>query len=180
MKHFNSHKFIRTLAILLVIAGLSIACGNLPQQTQPIIAVPLLPDELTCSFVTTKSPTLITATARDLQVTLETVLFELDAANLLPKGFQQIEELAQVILQTDSYSVLIEGYTDSMGNPVYNQELSELRANTVYNALLINGINSEKIVIRGFGAEDPVATNETEEGRQQNRRVEIKLLNESL
>jgi outer membrane protein OmpA-like peptidoglycan-associated protein len=72
------------------------------------------------------------------------------------------------------YHVQIEGYTDSTGGVEYNQKLSESRAQSVHDYLVQSGLTAERITsTRGFGLNNPVATNNTPEGRQMNRRVEI-------
>ena len=68
---------------------------------------------------------------------------------------------------------MIEGFTDSTGSVEYNQRLSERRAEAVRNVLAGQGIDPRRLMIRGYGVEYPVASNETAEGRQRNRRVEV-------
>jgi OOP family OmpA-OmpF porin len=69
--------------------------------------------------------------------------------------------------------VSIEGHTDSIGTDAYNQKLSERRARTVRDHMVGQGIAADRITTRGFGESKPIASNETAEGRAQNRRVEI-------
>ncbi len=124
------------------------------------------------------APSVGVATERGLQFTLETVLFEFDHTELLPAGYLKLEEFIAVIQSEASRAILIEGHTDNLGEESYNQELSELRAYAVQQALISNGINPERIDAKGLGENNPIANNDTEEGQQQNRRVEITLLNE--
>ncbi len=70
-------------------------------------------------------------------------------------------------------NVMIEGYTDSTGPAQFNKKLSRERAEAVRNALVKDGISPERITIKGYGAEYPVASNKTAAGRQENRRVEV-------
>ena len=72
-------------------------------------------------------------------------------------------------------SILVEGHTDSTGSDNYNQQLSERRANSVKNILAQRGVQDYRINIFGYGKSRPVATNSTPEGRQMNRRVEIRI-----
>jgi outer membrane protein OmpA-like peptidoglycan-associated protein len=75
-------------------------------------------------------------------------------------------------------AITIEGYTDSLGSAAYNRDLSARRAEAVRDFLLQNGIDADRITARGLGEGYPVASNETEAGRQQNRRVNIIITNE--
>ncbi len=182
MKHLNNPKFLKTLIMLLVVTGLNVACVSI-WPVQPLVAAPIPSSpsiEPVEPVATTK--TLGIQTKRGLQFTLEDktiVLFEFDKADLLPEGQKEVEKIAQVIQeQYSSRSIVVEGHTDSIGREEYNQTLSERRANAVREALIASGIKPEKIVARAFGENNPVASNETEEGQQQNRRVEITILNE--
>jgi len=75
---------------------------------------------------------------------------------------------------------LIEGHTDSVGGEDYNLGLSEQRADSVRRALIDDDVSPERITIKGYGERFPVAGNDTPEGRQQNRRVEIVIMNEGV
>jgi outer membrane protein OmpA-like peptidoglycan-associated protein len=112
-------------------------------------------------------------TARGLVVTLDDVLFEVDEATLKPGGITQLERLAGLLQEAGAESVLVEGHTDSQGSESYNSRLSQERAAAVRDALITGGVPAEMIRARGLGESYPVATNTTEAGRQQNRRVEI-------
>lgn len=113
--------------------------------------------------------------ARGLIVSLSDVLFDFNKASLKPGARERLAKLAGVLLAyPGSYQMEIEGHTDSVGSDNYNQKLSEDRAASVRAYLLESGIVADKITaVRGFGKAQPVATNDTPEGRQQNRRVEI-------
>ncbi len=89
-----------------------------------------------------------------------------------------IETLAQARLLMRTIPELkayVVGYTDSLGDPNYNQHLSELRADIVKSYLIGNGVKAEKIYSKGLGSRNPIKSNQTPEGRIQNRRVEILL-----
>lgn len=105
----------------------------------------------------------------------ETVLFDFDKANIKPTAENTLREVAQSIEQRyGEGEIRIYGHTDKIGSPTYNKELAEERARAVKQWLVQHGnINDSKISIHPVGQEEPVATNETAEGRQQNRRVEI-------
>lgn len=117
-------------------------------------------------------------TNRGLVLTLGDVLFETGKARLLSGATRAIEKLAHFLSQNPERKVLIEGHTDNVGSVTYNLDLSLRRAEAVEKALQNAGIEQERIVIKGYGEQYPVAANTTAVGRQQNRRVEIVILNE--
>jgi len=77
---------------------------------------------------------------------------------------------------TPSLRIEISGHTDNVGSASYNQKLSESRAKAVVDYLLKKGVDASRLEYKGYGFEQPVASNKTEEGRQQNRRTEFKIL----
>jgi OOP family OmpA-OmpF porin len=105
------------------------------------------------------------------------VLFDFDKFDLKPEAREELERVAQKIQHYPSGRIVISGHTDNVGSTEYNQELSEKRAASVqdYFANLI-GTENYRFESRGYGESSPVDTNETEEGREQNRRVEILIL----
>ncbi|MDE2388752.1 MAG: DUF4398 and OmpA-like domain-containing protein [Betaproteobacteria bacterium] len=118
-------------------------------------------------------------TDRGMVITLHDVLFRTNKAQLESGGLRTVYKLADFLKQYPERTVLIEGHTDSTGSDSYNQELSERRANAVRMALLDNGVSNDRIAARGYGKAYPVASNDTAENRQLNRRVEIVLSNEN-
>jgi len=86
---------------------------------------------------------------------------------------EKLAKISGIVLAHPSLKLEVEGHTDSVGSDEYNQRLSENRANSVRDFLIREGINSSSIAARGFGESQPVATNDTAAGRQQNRRVEL-------
>jgi OOP family OmpA-OmpF porin len=118
-------------------------------------------------------------TERGLVMTLqEGVLFEYDRAELKPGAMRNLEPLLTFLREHPDRALLIEGYTDSTGSDSYNIELSQRRAEAVRSFLVSNGISADRVLARGYGESYPVTTNETEAGRQQNRRVEIVIAHE--
>ncbi|HWQ34101.1 MAG TPA: OmpA family protein, partial [Blastocatellia bacterium] len=113
--------------------------------------------------------------ARGLIVNLSDVLFDFNKATLKPGAKEKLSKLAGVLLAyPGNVRMEIEGHTDSVGSHEYNQKLSEARAGSVRDYLVQAGVPAEKITaVRGLGETKPVATNDTEAGRQMNRRVEI-------
>jgi outer membrane protein OmpA-like peptidoglycan-associated protein len=99
------------------------------------------------------------------------VLFDFNKANLTPASIKSIEELATVLKKYPDTDVLIEGHTDSKGSDNYNLSLSEKRAVAVSSYLREKDINLNRLRTVGYGENQPVATNDTDEGRSQNRRV---------
>ena len=110
----------------------------------------------------------------ELVVTLhEKILFDVNEYTLKPGGQDNIARIADILMQYPDFLIVVEGHTDSTGSETYNQWLSEKRAETVADALTARGVNPGRVQMMGYGEMRPVATNETAEGRQQNRRVEI-------
>lgn len=117
-----------------------------------------------------------------IKVTFDSgILFNFDSAELTPSAEKNIENLASTLKEYEDTNILIEGHTDSKGSDKYNQNLSEERAESVAEALAELGIRNVRINEIGYGENQPVADNSTDEGRQQNRRVEVAIFaNEEL
>jgi outer membrane protein OmpA-like peptidoglycan-associated protein len=112
-------------------------------------------------------------TKRGLVLTLGDVLFDVDKADLKPGGEKAASKLAHFLKEYPKRQVLIEGYTDNTGSEDYNLKLSKHRAKSVKQAIVNDGIASNRINTIGYGEQYPVATNNTSAGRQRNRRVEV-------
>jgi outer membrane protein OmpA-like peptidoglycan-associated protein len=119
------------------------------------------------------------ATARGLVITLENVLFDVDRSTLIARGMHRVNQLAAVLNEFPQRNALVEGFTDSTGSAVHNLVLSGERADAVRSALMRQGIAMERVSARGYGETSPVASNDSAEGRQLNRRVEIVLSDDS-
>jgi outer membrane protein OmpA-like peptidoglycan-associated protein len=117
-------------------------------------------------------------TDRGAVLTLGDILFATDKADLMPGAMRSIDNLSAFLQKYPDRQVLIEGYTDSTGDEEYNIRLSQHRADAVRNALIFKGISPNRIVANGYGEDYPVADNTSSAGRQQNRRVEIVILEE--
>jgi len=104
---------------------------------------------------------------------LEEVLFDFDKYNIKPQFYYFLDEAAVVFEKNPGLRVRIEGHTDNIGTAAYNKKLSLRRAKAVMEYLIKKGIPKESLSIEGFGFTRPIATNETEEGRALNRRVEL-------
>lgn len=103
----------------------------------------------------------------------EQVLFSYDSSALTPAGSAKIGEIAAVLREYPDSDVFIMGYTSSDGDDSYNTQLSQRRADSVKNTLIANQVAPSRITSLGMGSSNPIASNETEAGRSQNRRVEI-------
>jgi len=121
-----------------------------------------------------------TQTERGIVLTMGDVLFAFDKATLSLQAFRNVDKLAVFLKKHPNRSVLIEGYTDNVGSDAYNLDLSEKRADAVKNALVAKGVGEERITTKGYGKKYPVASNNTSDGRQLNRRVEVVVLNEGV
>jgi outer membrane protein OmpA-like peptidoglycan-associated protein len=114
-----------------------------------------------------------TDSARGLIVSMTGLLFETGKSTLVPNVRENLARVAGILLGHPGLELEVEGHTDSVGSDPMNQTLSENRAAAVRQYLLAQGVPQDSIVSRGFGKTKPVATNDTAEGKAQNRRVEI-------
>lgn len=116
-------------------------------------------------------------TERGLVLTLDSILFEVNEAELKPGAQRQLSDIAAFLNEYPDRNIVVEGFTDSTGNAEYNQELSQQRAQAVRDVLANYGVSPDRVITRGYGQQFPVASNDSEVGRQQNRRVEIIIAN---
>ena len=119
-------------------------------------------------------------TARGLIVNLSDVLFDTGSAVLKPGAREKLARVAGILLTHPELKLQVEGHADSVGGADLNQRLSESRAESVRTYLVSQGLASNGVATRGFGDTQPVASNETASGRQQNRRVELIVAGESI
>ena len=115
-------------------------------------------------------------TSRGVMVNLPSVNFEFDSADLTRDGRSKVDQIANIIKRdAPNRRITVEGHAsrESAAAEAYNQRLSERRANTVADSLERNGVNGRNISSQGLGTRAPVASNDIESGRQQNRRVEV-------
>jgi outer membrane protein OmpA-like peptidoglycan-associated protein len=101
------------------------------------------------------------------------LLFDLDSYQLKEATKSNLGDLAKTLNKYDDTNILIEGHTDSSGADDYNQNLSEKRAREVEDFLQGQQVKGSRIITKGYGEKQPLQTNETAEGRQSNRRVEV-------
>lgn len=115
-----------------------------------------------------------------LKVTFKSdYLFAVDSSKLLPGAYDELGRVAKVLNEYPQTNVSIAGHTDSTGSEDHNQKLSGQRANAVKNALLGMGVSEPRMQTIGYGEGKPIASNSTEAGRQQNRRVEVRIVEQS-
>jgi outer membrane protein OmpA-like peptidoglycan-associated protein len=109
-------------------------------------------------------------------ISLEGVHFEFDKATLTPEAMAILDKAASLLATQEKVVVEVAGHTDSVGTEEYNQKLSERRAIAVKDYLESKGINATRLTAMGYGELQPVASNDTDAGRAQNRRVELIVL----
>ncbi len=104
------------------------------------------------------------------------VTFAFDSAEVNPQFYPVLDKVAQTMVEFDKTVIEVAGHTDSVGSDAYNQQLSERRANSVAAYLSGRGVSNARVVTIGAGEAHPVASNDTDAGRAQNRRVEITIV----
>lgn len=110
------------------------------------------------------------------KVVLKNIFFDTNKSKLRPESFAELNRLKQLLILNPKIKIEISGHTDNTGSYNHNKELSEARAKSVVTYLIENGIDSKRLSYRGASWDEPIATNKTEEGKQQNRRVEFKVI----
>ncbi|HJZ65860.1 MAG TPA: OmpA family protein [Candidatus Acidoferrum sp.] len=119
-------------------------------------------------------------TARGLIVNMSDVLFDTGSYTLRPAAREKLAKISGIVLAHPGLILQIEGHTDSVGSDDFNQRLSEQRAGSVLAFLAEQGVSASAMTSRGFGKTQPVATNDTADGRQRNRRVELVVNGEAI
>jgi outer membrane protein OmpA-like peptidoglycan-associated protein len=114
-----------------------------------------------------------TETARGLIVNMSDVLFDFNKYTLKPEAREKLAKVSGILLAYPGLKLQVEGYTDNIGSDEYNQKLSEERADGVREYLVSQSVVDDNVTAKGYGKRQPVADNSTNEGRAQNRRVEL-------
>ncbi len=109
-------------------------------------------------------------------VNLKSVLFQQSTFNLLPESNDELDLVVTLLKTNPKVEILLTGHTDNRGNPEHNQRLSQKRVERVKGYLVSKGINGKRIGGKGFGGSKPIASNDTEETRRLNRRVEFTIV----
>lgn len=121
-------------------------------------------------------PQRVVLTASSIQIS-DKVQFKLGSAELLPESFGLLDEVVAVLKDNPQIEVVqVEGHTDSTGGAAINRKLSGERAASVRTYLASKGIEEKRLVAKGFGPDKPIASNDTPEGQEQNRRVEFNII----
>lgn len=112
------------------------------------------------------------------QITLEGIEFAFDSAEILPASERTLQHGLKILQDNPDVRVEVAGHTDNVGNAAYNRRLSRERAESVKRWLVDHGIDAARLTTRGYGASQPVASNDTPEGQARNRRIEFRRLDE--
>ena len=118
--------------------------------------------------------------ARGLIVNMSDVLFDTAAFTLKPGAREKLSKVAGILLAYPGLNIEVDGHTDNVGSDEYNQNLSDQRAESVRAYLVAQGVLTGSVTAKGFGKTQPVGTNDTAEGRQINRRVELVVSGEAI
>jgi outer membrane protein OmpA-like peptidoglycan-associated protein len=110
------------------------------------------------------------------KIILKNIFFDFDKATLRPESTNELERLTKLLQDVPTLKIEIGGHTDSKGADDYNKKLSDNRAKAVVTYLIGKGIAADRLTSAGYGEEQPIATNDTDEGRQMNRRTEFKII----
>ncbi len=135
------------------------------KKTTPFVKVPIKENDLCC--ITVEEGKIIQ---------LRNIFFDTDKAELLPMSFVELNKLLNLMQENPNMVIEIRGHTDSQGEDNYNIYLSRKRAKAVVEFLNENGISNARTRYKGYGNSQPIATNQSEEGRQLNRRVEFLII----
>ena len=107
---------------------------------------------------------------------LSNIFFDFNSAKLKKESYSELNQILRFLRDNPSVKIEISGHTDNIGSREYNIRLSEQRARAVVNYLVEHGISASRLTYRGAGFDEPIASNDTPEGRQKNRRVEFKII----
>jgi len=110
--------------------------------------------------------------------TLDNVYFDYDKSDIREESFPALNALYSAMKENPAMVVEIAGHTDNKGPDDYNMELSQRRSNAVRDYLVKKGISAKRILPKGYGENEPIDTNDTDAGRQKNRRTEVRVISE--
>ena len=157
---------MRALILLLLLSG----CSLITVQQDPFPPLEIKADR------PAPPPTRVVLTESSI-VIKDKIQFKLGSAEILPESFGLLDEIVAVLKDNPQIELLqVEGHTDSTGGAARNRELSRERAESVREYLIGKGIAKARLVAKGFGPDKPIASNDTPEGRETNRRVEFNII----
>ncbi len=110
------------------------------------------------------------------KIILNNIFYDFDKANLRMESMSELTRVLEVLNEMPSLKIEVSSHTDNRGSDEYNQKLSQARAQSVVDYLISKGISADRVIAKGYGKTQPVASNDTDEGRQLNRRTEFKIL----
>ena len=110
------------------------------------------------------------------KIVLNNIFFDFDKATLRTESTNELERLTKLLNDMPTLKIEISGHTDNKGSATYNQTLSESRSKSVVDYLIAHTISADRLTFKGYGLSQPIASNDTDEGRQMNRRTEFKII----
>ena len=119
---------------------------------------------------------MVIKTALGYKIIISSIEFDFNSYKLKPQSKKILDRLIVILNKFKNYKIQIIGYTDSVGDEEYNLELSKKRAESVYKYLIQHDIDPARLTFTGMGEANPIDTNDTDEGRRRNRRVEFYLI----
>jgi outer membrane protein OmpA-like peptidoglycan-associated protein len=160
---------MRALLVLVALTG----CVVGPEKVEPFP-----PLEIKVAPVEAPPPpppkVVVTRTKIELKGKVQ---FKTNSAEILQESYSLLDDAARVITQNPQITLIqVEGHTDAVGPAAYNRQLSQQRAEAVVKYFIEQGIDSKRLVPKGFGPDRPIGDNATDEGRELNRRVELNIL----
>lgn len=111
-------------------------------------------------------------------ITLNNVYFDTDKAIIKQESYKELDEIAALLKEKEDMEIEVAGHTDNQGDNAHNMDLSQRRADAIKKYLVKKGANPNHIRAVGYGSEQPIASNSTQEGRAKNRRIEIRIIKE--
>jgi len=152
---------------VLAVSCFITACASKPKVVEPTLGAAAI------APAPAQAPAEIVNTPRGPSLTLNNVLFDFEQSNLRSEAKDTVSKAVAYLNANPERTALIEGHTDSIGDEQYNHGLSLQRSESVKNALISQGISTNRIKTAGLGETRPIAENTNQDGRQSNRRVEI-------
>ena len=143
------------------------ADGEKLDETSKKTALPAIEGETQAAGLSSSEGTVLLAPPKTI------IQFKHNSMGLSDEAHEKLEQFVEFSSANPVSEIIVEGYSDSLGHPVYNKNLSKMRAEVVKKYLVNRGVPATKIEVVGMGPENPIASNETFEGRKLNRRIEI-------